>query len=82
MDKKHQEEIAQVAYELYEKRGGSHGCDFDDWVEAEKIVMARHSKARQGGAKAGVAKTGAGAKKGTAPAKSAASAVKRKTPKK
>ena len=45
MNKKMQDEIAKVAYELYEKRGGGHGCDFDDWVEAEKIVRARFAKA-------------------------------------
>jgi len=39
-----QEEITRVAYELYEKRGRGEGCHFDDWVEAEKIVMARHAK--------------------------------------
>ncbi len=38
------EEIARVAYELYEKRGRGEGCHFDDWLEAEKIVMARHAK--------------------------------------
>jgi len=38
------EEIARVAYELYEKRGRVEGCHFDDWVEAEKIVLARHAK--------------------------------------
>lgn len=36
------DEIAKVAYELYEKRGRSHGCHFDDWLEAERIVLARH----------------------------------------
>jgi len=43
MDKLY-EEIARVAYELYEKRGKGEGCHFDDWLEAEKIVMARHAK--------------------------------------
>jgi hypothetical protein len=38
------EEIARVAYDLYEKRGRAEGSHFDDWVEAEKIVMARHAK--------------------------------------
>ncbi len=38
-----QEEIAKVAYELYEKRGRSPGCHLDDWLEAERIVRARHA---------------------------------------
>lgn len=38
------EEIAKVAYDLYEKRGCVHGYDFEDWIEAEKIVMQRHSR--------------------------------------
>jgi hypothetical protein len=46
MDKLY-EEIAQVAYELYEKRGRCEGCHFDDWLEAEKIVMARHAERAQ-----------------------------------
>ena len=36
-------EIARVAYEIYEKRGRGEGCHFDDWLEAEKIVLARHT---------------------------------------
>ncbi len=44
-----QEEIAKVAYELYEKRGKSHGSHFDDWLQAEKIVMARHSGKKEAG---------------------------------
>ncbi|MFN3395622.1 MAG: DUF2934 domain-containing protein [Thermodesulfovibrionales bacterium] len=38
-----QEEIAKVAYELYLRRGCVHGHDLDDWLEAERIVLARHS---------------------------------------
>lgn len=37
------EEIAKVAYELYEKRGRTDGSHVDDWLEAEKIVMARRA---------------------------------------
>lgn len=37
------EEIAKVAYELYLKRGCVHGHDLDDWLEAERIVLARHA---------------------------------------
>jgi hypothetical protein len=28
-------EIARRAYELYERRGGEHGRDLDDWLLAE-----------------------------------------------
>jgi hypothetical protein len=30
------EQIAEAAYHRYLKRGGSHGQDFDDWLEAER----------------------------------------------
>jgi hypothetical protein len=45
------EEIARVAYELFEKRGRGHGQHCDDWLEAEKIVMARHAKGTEKGEK-------------------------------
>lgn len=35
------EEIARVAYELYEKSGYVEGRDLDNWLEAERIVKAR-----------------------------------------
>jgi len=31
-------EIEKKAYEQYLKRGGKHGSDLNDWLEAEKIV--------------------------------------------
>jgi len=34
-------EIAKVAYELYEKNGCITGRDLDHWIEAERIVIAR-----------------------------------------
>ena len=30
------DEVAKKAYDLYLSRGGGHGSDFDDWIEAEK----------------------------------------------
>ena len=30
--------VERVAYSLYQKRGGGHGADFDDWSEAERKV--------------------------------------------
>ncbi|MEW6569633.1 MAG: DUF2934 domain-containing protein [Nitrospirota bacterium] len=38
------EEIAKVAYDLYEKRGKTNGHDFDDWIKAEKIVLERYKE--------------------------------------
>jgi hypothetical protein len=37
------DDIAAVAYELYEARGCIHGWDLDDWLDAERIVLARHA---------------------------------------
>jgi hypothetical protein len=33
--------IAMKAYELYERRGRTHGHDIDDWFEAEAIVNGK-----------------------------------------
>ena len=42
--------IAQKAYELYERRGFCHGCDLDDWLEAERLVLAEiDAQAAKGG---------------------------------
>ncbi len=30
--------VARKAYELFEQRGGEHGHDVDDWLEAERLV--------------------------------------------
>lgn len=35
------QEIAKVAYGLFERRGGLHGQDQQDWFEAERIVRQR-----------------------------------------
>ena len=35
------ERITQTAYELYQKRGQDRGSDVEDWLEAEKLVLAR-----------------------------------------
>ncbi|HUI46275.1 MAG TPA: DUF2934 domain-containing protein [Nitrospirota bacterium] len=37
------DEIAAAAYELYETRGRIPGRDLDDWLEAERIVLARRA---------------------------------------
>ncbi len=40
------EQIAQKAYELYEKRGRTHGCDAEDWLEAERLVVEQSGRRR------------------------------------
>jgi hypothetical protein len=35
------DEIAEAAYQRYLSRGGDHGRDFDDWVEAERDLRSR-----------------------------------------
>ena len=35
------DEIRARAYELYLERGGSHGQDFDDWLEAERELRTQ-----------------------------------------
>ena len=37
------EEIAEEAYRRYLSRGGRHGNDFDDWIEAERALTRRHA---------------------------------------
>ena len=34
-----QARTAQKAYEIFQQRGGTHGNDFNDWLEAEKRVL-------------------------------------------
>ncbi len=41
------EMIRKKAYELHERRGGEHGRDFEDWVEAERIVKAEMRKSKK-----------------------------------
>lgn len=38
------QEIARLAYELFERRGRVHGFDQQDWFEAERIVHQRQSR--------------------------------------
>jgi hypothetical protein len=45
------EEVARVAYGLYEKRGKAQGHDVGDWLEAERIVMRTHARESGGEAK-------------------------------
>ena len=40
MDLNH--EIADLAYELYLNSGRAEGRDIENWLEAERIILARH----------------------------------------
>jgi len=44
MKKSIHDEIAKVAYELYEKGGRVHGNELNNWFEAENSVMEKHEK--------------------------------------
>ena len=37
-------DVARRAYEIYERRGGSHGRDFDDWLEAERELRGERQE--------------------------------------
>jgi len=37
------DEVEMEAYFIYEKSGCICGCDFDNWLEAERIVLARYA---------------------------------------
>jgi hypothetical protein len=39
-----QDEIRRRAYELYEARGSKPGYEHEDWVHAEREIMARHNQ--------------------------------------
>lgn len=42
------EQISRRAYELFLSRGGQHGRDLDDWLQAEaELRRANHRKAAQ-----------------------------------
>ena len=36
-------EIRQRAFEIHIERGGIHGCDLDDWVQAERELKEKHN---------------------------------------
>ncbi len=40
---KRHEEIQKLAFELFEKGGRFHGREIDHWLEAERIIEARHA---------------------------------------
>ena len=38
------EEIRRRAFEIHVERGGIHGCDLDDWHQAEYELQERYNK--------------------------------------
>jgi DUF2934 family protein len=36
-----QEEIRRRAFEIHIERGGIHGCDLDDWIQAEEELTEK-----------------------------------------
>lgn len=40
--KNRQQEIAALAYELYQNRGCLDGYELIDWLEAERLITAKH----------------------------------------
>lgn len=38
------ERIRRRAYEIYLRRGGEHGADFDDWLQAEAEIIREDTK--------------------------------------
>ena len=39
-----EEEVAKVAYALFERRGCTPGGELEDWLEAERIVRSRRRR--------------------------------------
>ena len=38
------EEIELRAYQIYVERGGAHGRDVDDWVQAERELLEKYGE--------------------------------------
>ncbi|HEX2957115.1 MAG TPA: DUF2934 domain-containing protein [Chitinispirillaceae bacterium] len=56
MDTSIREKIERRAYEIYLRRGSSHGSHEDDWAQAEKEIMAELNKKETVAAKNDVVK--------------------------
>ena len=41
------EEIRQRAFEIYIERGRIHGCDLDDWMQAERELQEKIQRDRK-----------------------------------
>jgi len=44
-------EIRERAFEIHIERGGIHGCDLDDWLQAERELQGKRNKSNDGGPK-------------------------------
>jgi DUF2934 family protein len=44
-------EIRQRAIEIHIERGGIHGCDQEDWMQAERGLLEKYTKSNDGGPK-------------------------------
>jgi hypothetical protein len=44
-------QIRERAFEIHIERGGIHGCDLDDWVQAERELQEKYNKSNDGGPK-------------------------------
>jgi hypothetical protein len=73
--------VALRAYEIYQGRGGDHGGDLDDWLQAENEILAILIEQQPSGAApelSGPAETGEAANQAEPPASETATAPKRK----
>jgi hypothetical protein len=43
VDSAHHQKIRIRAYEIYLERGEQHGCDLDDWLQAERELTTHHT---------------------------------------
>jgi Protein of unknown function (DUF2934) len=41
------DQVAKRAYEIFQSRGGYHGADLDDWLEAERELKQPTSEPRK-----------------------------------
>jgi Protein of unknown function (DUF2934) len=78
-----EDEIARVAYELFERDGRKHGKDKEHWLEAEQIVKNRHNplKLKEAPAPKRAVPTKKVAEKKKVPVKSAKAAISGKSQK-
>jgi hypothetical protein len=44
-------EIRQRAFEIHIERGGIHGCDLDDWMQAERELQQKYRENNHEGSK-------------------------------
>ena len=44
-------EIRERAFDIHIERGGIHGCDLDDWLQAERELQEKLNKSNDGGPK-------------------------------